>query len=42
MTEYLSTSDISAALDRISREVPDWSRGTRIDEIIQTFNQDFA
>src|SRR5215831_8830346 len=32
VTDYFRSSDIFTALDRIAREVPDWSGGTRIGE----------
>jgi uncharacterized protein len=42
VTDYFKTSDIYTALDRIAREVPDWSGGTRIGESLHTFNQEWA
>jgi uncharacterized protein len=42
VTDYFKTSDIFAALDRIAREVPDWSGGTRIGESLRTFNHDWS
>src|SRR5213082_1851628 len=42
VTDYFKTSDIYTALDRIAREVPDWSGGTRIGESLKTFNADWA
>src|SRR5438034_8510872 len=42
VTDYFRTSDIFTALDRITREVPDWSGGTRIGESLRTFNHDWA
>jgi hypothetical protein len=42
VTEYFRSSDIFTALDRIAREVPDWSGGTRIGESLKAFNQDWA
>jgi uncharacterized protein len=42
VTDYFKTSDIYTALDRIAREVPDWSGGTRIGESLRTFNHDWA
>ncbi|MDQ3810746.1 MAG: VWA domain-containing protein [Chloroflexota bacterium] len=42
VTDYFRTSDIFTALDRIAREVPDWSGGTRIGESLRTFNQEWA
>jgi uncharacterized protein with von Willebrand factor type A (vWA) domain len=42
VTDYFRTSDIFTALDRIAREVPDWSGGTRIGESLRTFNHDWS
>jgi uncharacterized protein len=42
VTDYFRSSDIYTALDRISREVPDWSGGTRIGESLKVFNRDWA
>jgi uncharacterized protein with von Willebrand factor type A (vWA) domain len=42
VTDYFRTGDIFTALDRIAREVPDWSGGTRIGESLKTFNRDWA
>jgi uncharacterized protein len=42
VTEYFRSSDIYTALDRIAREVPDWSGGTRIGESLRVFNNDWA
>jgi uncharacterized protein with von Willebrand factor type A (vWA) domain len=42
VTEYFRSSDIYTALDRIAREVPDWSGGTRIGESLKTFNAEWA
>jgi uncharacterized protein len=42
VTDYFRTSDIYTALDRITREVPDWSGGTRIGESLRTFNHDWS
>lgn len=42
VTEYFRSSDIYTALDRIAREVPDWSGGTRIGESLRAFNADWA
>jgi uncharacterized protein with von Willebrand factor type A (vWA) domain len=42
VTDYFRSSDIYTALERISREVPDWSGGTRIGESLRTFNRDWA
>jgi uncharacterized protein len=42
VTDYFRTSDIYTALERIAREVPDWSGGTRIGESLKTFNHDWS
>jgi uncharacterized protein with von Willebrand factor type A (vWA) domain len=42
VTEYFRSNDIYTALDRIAREVPDWSGGTRIGESLKVFNADWA
>ena len=42
VTDYFKTSDIFTALDRIAREVPDWSGGTRIGESLKVFNAEWA
>ncbi|HEV7663572.1 MAG TPA: VWA domain-containing protein [Chloroflexota bacterium] len=42
VTEYFRAGDIFTALDRISREVPDWSGGTRIGDSLHSFNKDWA
>jgi uncharacterized protein len=42
VTEYFRSSDIYTALERIAREVPDWSGGTRIGESLRVFNSDWA
>jgi uncharacterized protein len=42
VTEYFRSSDIYTALDRIAREVPDWSGGTRIGESLRVFNNEWA
>src|SRR5215471_21751146 len=42
VTDYFKSHDIYTALDRIAREIPDWSGGTRIGESLRTFNQDWA
>jgi uncharacterized protein with von Willebrand factor type A (vWA) domain len=42
VTDYFKTSDIYTALDRIAREVPDWSGGTRIGESLKVFNAEWA
>jgi uncharacterized protein len=42
VTDYFRSSDIYTALDRIAREVPDWSGGTRIGESLKVFNRDWS
>jgi uncharacterized protein len=42
VTDYFRSSDIYTALDRIAREVPDWSGGTRIGESLKVFNHEWA
>jgi uncharacterized protein len=42
VTGFFHTNNIFTAVERISREVPDWSGGTRIGESIEAFNADFA
>jgi uncharacterized protein with von Willebrand factor type A (vWA) domain len=42
VTDYFKTSDIYTALDRIAREVPDWSGGTRIGESLKVFNAEWS
>jgi uncharacterized protein with von Willebrand factor type A (vWA) domain len=42
VTDYFRSSDIYTALDRIAREVPDWSGGTRIGESLRAFNADWS
>jgi uncharacterized protein len=42
VTDYFKSSDIYTALDRITREVPDWSGGTRIGESLKVFNRDWS
>lgn len=42
VTDYFHSSDIYTALDRIAREVPDWSGGTRIGESLKVFNAEWA
>jgi uncharacterized protein with von Willebrand factor type A (vWA) domain len=42
VTDYFKSNDIYTALDRIAREVPDWSGGTRIGESLKVFNRDWA
>ena len=42
VTEYFKNEDILEALDRIAREVHDWSGGTRIGQSLTTFNDVWA
>src|SRR5436190_6464585 len=42
VTEYFKNEDILDALDRIAREVHDWSGGTRIGQSLTTFNEQWA
>lgn len=42
VTEYFRNEDILEALDRIAREVHDWSGGTRIGQSLTTFNEKYA
>ncbi|MBA2447068.1 MAG: VWA domain-containing protein [Chloroflexi bacterium] len=42
VTPYFKNEDIQDALDRIAREVQDWSGGTRIGQSLQTFNERWA
>jgi hypothetical protein len=42
VTEYFKNEDILDALDRIAREVQDWSGGTRIGQSLKTFNEVWA
>ena len=42
VTDYFKDEDITEALDRIAREVKDWSGGTRIGQSLETFNRDWA
>jgi len=42
VTEYFKNEDIIDALDRIAREVHDWSGGTRIGQSLTTFNERWA
>jgi uncharacterized protein with von Willebrand factor type A (vWA) domain len=42
VTDYFKSNDIFTALDRIAREVPDWSGGTRIGESLKVFNAEWA
>jgi uncharacterized protein with von Willebrand factor type A (vWA) domain len=42
VTDYFKACDITVALERIAREVPDWSGGTRIGDSLRTFNHQWA
>jgi uncharacterized protein with von Willebrand factor type A (vWA) domain len=42
ITRYLKESDVDAALDQVSRAVQDWNGGTRIGEVVKTFNYDWG
>lgn len=42
VTRLLKHKDIDEAMRRVSREVQDWSGGTRIGQSLQTFNQEWA
>ncbi|HUZ76421.1 MAG TPA: VWA domain-containing protein [Chloroflexota bacterium] len=42
VTEYFRENDIFDALDKISKDVLDWSGGTRIGASLRTFNADWA
>lgn len=42
ITPFVRRFDLDKALERISREVPDWSGGTRIGYSLHQFNQDYA
>ncbi|MBX5444037.1 VWA domain-containing protein [Sphaerobacter sp.] len=42
VTRLLRHRSIDEAMERVSREVQDWSGGTRIGQSLQTFNQDWA
>ncbi|MCA1646053.1 MAG: VWA domain-containing protein [Chloroflexi bacterium] len=42
VTDYFKGDDIYAALERMAREVPDWSGGTRIGDSLRTFNRQWA
>lgn len=39
VTRSLKRRDIDAAVERVSREVPDWDGGTRIGQCLDTFNR---
>ncbi|HUZ02945.1 MAG TPA: VWA domain-containing protein [Thermomicrobiaceae bacterium] len=42
ITRMLRHRSVDDAMERVSREVHDWSGGTRIGQSLQTFNQDWA
>jgi uncharacterized protein with von Willebrand factor type A (vWA) domain len=42
VTDYFKSADIYMALERVSRDVPDWSGGTRIGDSLRTFNRLWA
>ncbi len=42
VTDYFRNQDIYDALDTISKEVLDWSGGTRIGQSLETFNDEWA
>lgn len=42
ITRLLRHRSIDDAMERVAREVQDWSGGTRIGQSLQTFNQDWA
>lgn len=42
ITQQLRQRDVSQALREVSRRVPDWSGGTRIGEVLKTFNFHWA
>jgi uncharacterized protein len=42
VTDYFRGEEITDALDRISREVQDWSGGTRIGQSLRAFNEKWA
>lgn len=42
ITPYLQTANFERSLEEISRQVPDWSGGTRIGEAIKAFNYRWA
>ena len=42
VTDYFKGEEITEALDRIAREVRDWSGGTRIGQSLETFNEQWA
>lgn len=42
VTDYFKNEEIQEALERIAREVHDWSGGTRIGQSLRTFNREYA
>jgi uncharacterized protein len=42
VTDYFKHEDIGDALERIAREVHDWSGGTRIGQSLRAFNRDYG
>ena len=42
VTDYFKNEDIQEALDRIAREVHDWSGGTRIGQSLRAFNREYS
>jgi uncharacterized protein with von Willebrand factor type A (vWA) domain len=42
ITRYLKERDVDGALDQVARAVQDWSGGTRIGEVVKTFNYDWG
>jgi uncharacterized protein with von Willebrand factor type A (vWA) domain len=42
VTDYFKHDEINDALDRIAREVHDWSGGTRIGQSLRTFNREWS
>jgi uncharacterized protein with von Willebrand factor type A (vWA) domain len=42
ITRHLRERDVDEALDQVTRAVQDWSGGTRIGEVVKTFNYDWG
>src|SRR5919197_3227870 len=42
VTDYFKNEEIGDALERIAREVHDWSGGTRIGQSLRTFNREYG
>src|ERR671931_1117998 len=42
VTDYFRNEEIGEALERIAREVHDWSGGTRIGQSLRTFNKEYG